>query len=235
MLPSNASSKWRGLSRWCAAIALLLALPALAQQAPTPAVETLGQATVYTVPTFADFWIHFAGTGDDLPAAMEAALKFQANFRERMLADKLTPVQADYAPPAIPSTMEARVPVSIFLRFGLGAFSTSEEGASAFAALCQSIASLSSSLGGTAMGPMLDTTDRDTVINSAITAATENAYSAADAVARALNSAVQAVEVVQVLEASWSQPLESQAVEPNLRQLSCTAKVRVTYMLRAPG
>jgi len=208
------------------------AASAFAQDLPVPRAETLGQATVYAPPTHVEFWLHFQARDANTEQAMKPVQEFEAKLAEALAAAELRPSSSEIAAPSIPDVREPQVLVTAVLRFSMMPFHNPQTGAVEFSKLCDKVRDLARGLECEVAGPVLDTTERNTMQQSALTAATETAFPAAEAIARSLETSVLAVESVQVLEISWNEGLEFQGVEPTLRQMSCTAKVRVLYMLR---
>lgn len=213
----------------------LLCLNATAQDPLISRVETLGQATVYAPPTRAEFWLHFQARDANLELAMGAVQEFESKLHKALTEAELRPASSEIASPSIPDIRDNRVIVSAVLRFSMMPYHNPQTGALEFAKLCDRVRQLARTLECEITGPVLDTTERNTMQQSALTAATESAYPGGEALSSALHSNIWAVESVQVLEITWNDPLEFQGLEPTLRQMSCTAKVRVTYALRGAG
>lgn len=213
-------------------LALGLSIAAGAQQAPTSRIETLGQTTVYAPPTHVEFWLHFQARDANIELAMKAVQEFEGKLHAKVTEEELRPSNVEISAPSIPDVREPRAVVSAVVRYPMSSFANAQTGPGEFAKLCDKMTEIAKALECEVTGPTLDTTERDTMVQSAVTASTENAYPAGEAIARTLNSSIYAVESVQVLEVLWNEPLEYQGVEPTLRQMSCTARVRVTYALR---
>lgn len=217
------------------AVFLLAAPCALAQGGPAPIVENTGQATVYGVPSYAEFWLHFEASGETLEAAMAMAGAFGENLQKQLLQAELQPGESGIDAPGIPPGQtedgDKVVLISAWLRFPFAPFSKPEVGLIQFARLCDKVYSLGRALDCRVSGPHLETADKESLARAAVTAATENAYSAAEAIAGVLRSAVFAVDSVQILDIEYNRPLDTQTYEPNFKQVSCTARVRVVYTL----
>jgi uncharacterized protein YggE len=216
-------------------VAGALCLPLVAQEALVSRLETLGQATVYAPPTHVEFWLHFQARDASTELAMDAVQAFEGKLHEAVTAAELRPSSSEIAAPTVPDVRDNRVVVSAVLRFSMIPLAHPDTGPGEFARLCDKMRALARELECEVTGPVLDTTERNTLQQAALNAAAETAYPAAEALSRTLNTNVWAVENVQVLEVLWNEPLEFQGLEPTLRQMSCTAKVRVTYALRAGG
>lgn len=215
-----------------ATLALGLCLLVQAQETPVSRIEAIGQSTTYATPTHADFWLHFQARDANMELAMKAVQEFEGKLQAKVAEAELRPSAFEISAPAVPDVRENRAVVTALMRFPMINFANIETGPAEFARLCDKLNEIAKALQCEITGPSLDTTERNTLLQAALTAATESAYPSGEAIARTLNSSIWAVETVQVLEVLWNEPLEFQGVEPTLRQMSCTAKVRVTYALR---
>lgn len=219
-------------------MAVLLAVSAVwAQVSPSPIVENTGYATVYGIPSHAEFWLHYEALGENIEAAMTKAIAFGEELQKQLVQAELQPGESGLDAPAIPPEQTAGeekvVVISSWLRFPLAPFSKPDVGPLQFARLCDKVSALGVALGCRVSGPHLEVADKDSLSRAAVTAATENAFSAAEAIAGVLRSAIFAVDSVQILDIEYNQPLETQTYEPTLKQVSCTARVRVVYTLTA--
>ncbi|MBI2433822.1 MAG: hypothetical protein HYV26_13225 [Candidatus Hydrogenedentes bacterium] len=203
-----------------------------AQETPISRIETLGQATVYAPPSHVEFWLHFQARDASMELAMKGIHEFEGKLQAKVNEAQIQSGAFEISAPAVPDVRENRVVITAVLRVPMTGFMNPETGAGEFARLCDKVAAIARDLECEITGPTLDTTERQALQQSALSTATEYAYPAAESIAKTLNSSIWAVETVQVLEVLWNQPLEFQGVEPTIRQLSCTAKVRVTYALR---
>src|SRR5690606_31412128 len=111
---------------------------------------------------------------------------------------KLRPMTFEISAPAVPDVRDTRAVVSAVLRFSMGPFGNSETGPVEFSRLCDRLTAIADALECEVVGPTLDTSERAALQQAALVAATESAYPAGDAIAKTLNSAIWAVETVQV-------------------------------------
>lgn len=207
-------------------------LPAAGQETQPPQIKNTGTATVYAPPAHADFWLHFSVCEETLEKSMGAAIKFEENLRGRITAAELRTSDLYLSAPAISDMQqEKRVRVSARVRFPMGSFLSPESGPGQFARLCDKMALISEGLGCAIEGPLLEAANRESVMQAAVTAATENAFPTADAIAGTLRGSIYAVDTVRVKEIIWNDAPEIRSVEPNMQQVSCTARVEVTYSL----
>jgi len=209
-----------------------LALAAVAQEElRTPVVESTGKATVYAPPASAGFWLHRTVQGESLEASMARALALEEDLRTQLGERELSPTLAEVMPPAVLHLTDNVVSASAHLQFSMTPFGNARTGPPAFAKLCAAVAALGEQLQCEVQGPLLKAGDEGALVKAAAVKATENAYLPASGVAEALKSSIYAVDTVIVDEVQWNAPLDSEAVEPNLRQVSCTVTVRVAYTL----
>ncbi len=219
--------------RTCYAVVLLAAavVPAAAQTASTPVIANTGEATVYAHPIYADFWLHLDTTGDTMETAMAASEDFPARLRDLLQAKDLHVSDFEVTHPAIMSLDDNRVRTSARLRFPMGSFAKPDTGPKMYGRLCDTVRGVAQTLNCDLVGPLLEPGDRAEVRKSAISAATENAYAPAAAVATALKSEIFAVDSVEILEIRWNMPEETGVPGENIRQVSCIARVRVVYQV----
>lgn len=209
--------------------ACLAALPAAAQQTHSTVVETTGAATIFAAPTHADFWVHLVTSAETFRGAMDTAEQFERRLREALAAKSITPNEIEVAGPAIETVKEPLVDISVKLRFNMGPYKSADTGARQFAGLCDNLKAVAAQVATSIDGPLLILADEDTILRTAVTKATENAYPAAEAIARELSSNVYAVAAVSVESVVWNAAPEVRAAQPALKQVSCTATVRVAY------
>jgi len=215
------------------ALMLVSALGAVAQEVPLSFVEADGEATVFAPPTQAEFLVEFTAGEEpsnvaSLAKVEEAVKAFRAGLNE---AD-LHPVDFEVSAPAIREAFKGNAGSVARMRFPLGGYANPDTGPALFAELCDKLSALTTKVGGDLVGPKYDVEDRETVLRSAVTQATTIAYPVGDAIALALASRIEYVETVKVTEVIWNKPFEGKTVEPTLKQISCTAKVHVTYAVR---
>lgn len=221
------------MRRVCMLAALLCLGVAAVQGQETPAayVESDGEATITTGPNLVSFWFHF-GVGE---ATMEDAVAVAEGFDNRLNVAlqeaNLVPVEFELTPIAINSLEPPSVYVGARTVFSMANYAKPGEGAKLFARLCDGIRAVATKLECELSGPVFEVNDKDGIVRQAVAAATERAFPPAESVARALKNAVWAVDTVRVLEVTWNKDLIAPRPTPNIREVACTAKVRVTYTL----
>ncbi len=209
-----------------------VALPAVAQEVNPPQIRSLGVATVYAAPAHADFWLHLTVKEDTLEKSMGAAAQFEENLRGRLTAAELRASDIYVSPPAVSAVQEEKtVRVSARVRFPMASFISPETGPAFFGRLCDKIAAIAEGLACVTEGPIFEPANRESMVQAAVTAATENAFPVADAVAGALRGSIYAVDTVRMREIVWNDAPDVRGVQPNMQQVSCTARVEVIYTL----
>ncbi|MFP4502480.1 MAG: SIMPL domain-containing protein [Candidatus Hydrogenedentota bacterium] len=210
-------------------VAAAMAMGAAWGQQVSTLIETTGEATIYTAPTHADFWIHLVAAEEDFRSGVSAAEQFERALREALASKSITPTDTDVQAPAIATVNQPLVDISAKLQFNMGPYKNKDNGPQQFAALCDNLKEIAGNVGTSIEGPILYVENDRTAVRSAVAKATENAYPPAEAIAQELNSNVYAVASVNVEELRWNDAEEVRAAEPNLRQVSLTAVVRVAY------
>jgi uncharacterized protein YggE len=213
----------------CLVIALAAALPSAAQNAPL--VINRSTATVYAPPAFVGFFLRYRQDGESLEASLTRADSFVEALRADLAESGVKPQNVNFASPALPDVRENTVHTSANLVFSMAPFLHREKGLATFASLCETLRALAEKHGCVLQGPLFEAEDAAAVVESAVMAATEDAYAAASAVAAALNSVVVAVDSVEIEEVAWNKDKKDDHATPQLRELSCSAKVKVTYLL----
>lgn len=210
--------------------AMLFAGAASGQEHLSSIIESEGTATILVEPNRAEFWLYLSVADAQLETAMENARGFEEELRAALAAREVQPSEIQVSAPAIPPG-EGLVQVSARLRFNLGAYTHPETGYKQFAALCDRLAAIAADLECGFEGPFLQVRDPESVVRAAVTRATENAYGAAEAIAAALNSTIFAVETVSISGVVWNETPGHRGAQPTLKEMSCTANVRVIYVL----
>lgn len=212
-----------------AALVLCAAFMGHAQPPNATLIETTGEATITQAPAHAEFWIHLVASADQFRAGMESAEQFERKLREALAAKAIAPNEITVTAPAIESVNEPLIDISARLRYSMAAYKSAETGAKLFAALCDGLHEVASRVGTSIEGPFMQVQDEKTVVRNAVTRATENAYSPAEAIATELKSAVYAVASVSVVDIVWNKAPGRRGAQPTLNEISCTATVRVVY------
>jgi len=206
-----------------------LLLAASAFGADQPVVVNTGTATAYGTPATVEFTLLKEFKETDLKTAAEKCAAFVAQAQESLRAGDVQPLDVQPVPGTVAAADQKLVRGGVVARFSMAAFNTANTGPVGFAALCDKISAMTSALGATLKPPKFSPGESDTAVTQAVTKATENAYAAAESLAFALKSAIYSVQEAEILELAWSEsPVEAPGEVP---QLSCTARVRVTYQL----
>lgn len=233
----------------CLGVTLLaVCAAARAQDGFVSYVEVDAEHTVYVPPNYVAFRLEFqSGPGEPGDAAKSAADAVgdidasQKAFREALNNLDLHPIEIELGVPSVRAAIPATAVAGIRLKFSLAGFANPDTGPAMFAGLCDKIADLATKNNAQLAGPEFGVEDEESVVRNVVTLATTDAYPVGDALALALSARVELVESVKVTEIRWSrQPpadklltATSDPLEPNFRQISCTAKVHVTYAVRS--
>ncbi len=217
----------RMLSAVCLAACLLPAVTAYG--AEQPVVVNTGTATMHAAPATVEFTLLKDFKENDLKTAAEKCAAFVTQAQEALRSGDVPPLEVQIIPGAVISIEERTVRGGVVARFTMTPFNAPGAGPLGFAALCDKVTAMTTALSVKLTGPKFKPAENDSTAAQAVTKATENAYASAESLAFALKSAIYSVQEAEILDLAWSQtPTETPAEVP---QLSCTAKVRITYQL----
>ena len=216
------------------ALALILAATVPAQETPSPLITNTGRATIYVPTTSADFLLSLQTSGETFQSALEQLGTFRETLRAALADRELKPTDINYSPPLIKDVSCKQIGLTARIIFPVAVWAAQEDSARAFARICDEMAALGAQLGVVVTGPFYETDDEETVTGSAVTAAVEQAYASAATAAATLHSSVYAVDTIEILSTEWNKNAEGEERLPNFREVSCTATVKVTYLLTPP-
>lgn len=216
------------------AAGLVAAYGAAGQEVPASVIESEGIATVDTAPSYVEFWLHAAPRGATQAEAMESALRFESALRRELDERGVKPAELVFDPVSIPDVLIKEARVSARLRLSTSVFSSPDMGMKDFAAFCDKIDAMARKLECQPEGPFWGIENTEAIEAMAIGRATEKAYAPAKAAAEILNGQIVAVDQVAVMGVAWNSREKTPAPVPNLRRISCTARVHVVYAL-TPG
>jgi len=208
---------------------MVLSLAAFCQEGPVSTIETEGVATVDAVPAYVEFSLRAFCPAATLVEATEAALQFEPNVRKALQAAELTPTELAFTGVAVPDVSLKVAHVSARLRFRANTYISAEEGPRLFASLCDKMLNLAVGLSYQIEGPVLIVEDKEAIEDAAIARATEKAYTPAKAAAQVMSGQIIAVDKVVVQSLVWNKAPGVNATQPDLRKLTCTATVKVSY------
>jgi len=212
-------------------ILLLTGYAAVAQDLQVSVIESEGIATVDTVPTYVEFWLHAAPQGATHVEAVNAALGFEGTLRSELDNAGVKPADLIFESVAVPDILVKEARVSARLRFSAAVFNSPETGIRDFAALCDKVDAIAKKLECQPEGPSLGVENTESIEEAAIGRATEKAYPQAKAAAQVMNGQISAVDRVSVESVLWNSAPDANAGLPSIRRITCTARVRVTYAL----
>ena len=209
--------------------AFLFSTVCAAQDVGVTLIESTGTGTVHGVPTHVDFWVHREVEGESNEAAIVQAERLEGELLRALEEAKTPRVTLEVTGPAVSDLDKKWAVSSARMRFTVVHYGDSAKTVREFGMLCDKVAAAAASVGGTLRGPQLDTSQRDALMKQAVKLAIENAYPAAEAASEALKSSFYSVDSVRITSITWNRTPDSEAPEPNLRRISCTAELRVVY------
>lgn len=217
------------------AVQLVAALTpyAAAQNDSLSTIDAAGEASVSTQPDYVDFWLTFRATANTFEESARKAVPFEENLTKALEKKELVPASVVVSGLSIPSMNVPEAVVSARVRVQLLRFSPDEDKGVAFGALCDTIAGIAKTLGCAVEGPELQSDERETLEQDAVARATENALYRADAIAALMDSEIYAVQSVSVLDVKWSSATGEKDTLPDLKRITCTARVKVVYRYAA--
>ena len=191
-------------------------------------IHNVGETKVEARPDHVDFWLTREFTADTMQEAMAEASGFEQTVvatlnqngvspRETLVGEK-RPIDA-----ALPLVQRF-----VRIRFQHHAFRNPEDGMEQFAEVCDGLRQVAEDLDASLEGPYYDVADRDSVEQTAVNRAMEEAYPLANSAAQLMQGRIRAVDHVEILEISWERPVRS-AEEALQERMICVARVRVTY------
>ena len=205
------------------------AVAAMAYGAEQPVVVNTGTATMHAAPATVEFTLLKDFKESDLKSSTEKCADFVTQAQAALRAGEVPPLEVQVIPGAVASIGDKTVHGGVVARFTMAPFNAPSAGPVGFATLCDKVSAMASALGAKLVGPKFLPAENDSAAAQAVTKATENAYAAAESLAFALKSAIYSVQEAEILELNWT---ETQTETPGeVPQLSCTARVRITYML----
>ncbi len=214
-----------------AIVALVVQFKSIAQEPESSFIVSDGVGTVYAPPSHVAFWLHFSLPEGDLRRGLAAAKPIEGQLREFFANRESRPVTTDIYPPHVASLEEGRSKVTVELRFSMAGLMGGETGAAKFGGLCEEIKVLGKKLVCGVSEPAMVIAEDSVTIQEAVHEATKQAFTAASGAAAALGAEIRTVERVKVLEITWNDPPDTEAIYPNIERVACTARVRVTYVL----
>lgn len=212
-------------------LALVCGAAAVAAPPGVSTIQTNGEATVYGLPTHVSIWIEKAHGGADLEAAMRAAEGFAEILRAELAAIEAQPGEFNALAPLVSDVNRPEARAVVRLQFAVGTLGAADAANARFAKLCAQLKAVADKLEAEARGPIFEAANAEALMRQAVAEAVSNAYPAAEAAAAVLGEPIFAVDHVELVETVWNGPSEQWDNRPSLRQVACTAKVKVTYAL----
>jgi len=192
-------------------------------------IESEGAATVDASPSYVEFWLHLKASSATIVEAVQGVSGLDASLRAAAADRELAPLSILVSSPAVASMDPPEAKASAQVLFDATRFANLETGPREFAGLCDKVAALAKSLDCTVEGPIFTVADPDVLEQNAVARAVENALPAAEGAAQVMGGYLALVENVEVTSVAWSPEADSRVPQPEIRRVSCTAKVRVVY------
>lgn len=216
----------------CLCILAFLAVSPLAAAAvtqPTATIESEGIGTVEAAPDYAEFWLHRRAAGKSVAESAQNMKAFEAALQKELTDRQLTPLETRFSSLAVPNAANLETKQSVRLRFSVAKFSNTEDGPAQFAKLCDDVLALAWAVQCIPEGPILGVSNTKPLEQAAVALAAEKAYPAAEAMALVMKMQIFSVDNAKVLSIVWNQDPHSKAPQPDIRRVTCTARVQVCY------
>lgn len=207
---------------------MCIAASTQAADAP-PTIVNVGEAETLAAIGQVEFLFVRHFIADTLEESVTLCETFLEAAPQAIRGSELQPLEIRTSPPVITSVSEHQSRATVAVRFGMAAFNTAKTGPTQFAALCDKLTGLATTMKATLSSPDFRPAEQENTEANVLARATENAYLPAEAVAVAVKSAIFAIDNVKVLELTWEQQPEAQYGDAP--QLNCRARVQVTYVL----
>jgi len=222
----------RGL---CAVLSILITatVEAVAQPEAPPLIENEGVGIIEIEPDYAEFWLTKKAAGDSFEEAAKLVSGFEEALKAKLEELELVPYSTAVSGVSIPDIEKKEAVVSARLRFSLSSMPGGEDRVAAYGKLCDDVTKLAAATGAVLEGPFLGYGDEQRIEQQAVARATENALYKADAVASIMQSQIIAVQHVEIREVSWDSTSERVDTVPDIRRISCEARVLVSYLYGA--
>lgn len=196
-------------------------------------IESEGRATVDAVPNYVEFWFHVLRGAETLEAAAGMVANLEERVREVVQEHEIQPIEVEISPLAVPDVRLSEVQRTIRLRFSALNFTDPERGVTRFARFCDLLTTIAANEDWLLEGPVFGMNNRDEFEQLAVSNATKEAYPTAEGIAQVLRGTLTSVDSVVVLSIDWNRNPDKRFPLPNIRTVSCSAHVRVTYLFEA--
>lgn len=212
-----------------------MALHAEAQSAPRNTISSEGTATVDAAPNFAGFWLHKTVTGASMAEATRTATGWRGVLSERFKSWEGPPKSIEVSDVSIADATQPIVKLSAYIKFDASRFAAPDEGPQVFARLCDDLLAVAKEQGAQLEGPVLGLDAPETLEQAAVARAMEQALPPAAGAAAIMRTQIASVESVEILSIAWNRDFRSKAPQPQVRRVTCTARVKVTYTYGVTG
>lgn len=196
-------------------------------QIPPALVVNTGVATVTEAPSIIEVLVEHKYQDHDLVVALAQAGNFESRLRETLNNNKLYPTEVEAVPPYVSSLPDGEVTASVRLQFVLPRLGNTIDRVTQTTQLRRTLNNMAETMQFQYTEPVWTVDNPQLMEKEAVDLATENAYFLAEAAANSLDNNIDRVDSIEILGVEWN----ITEGHPNMNAVSCTAKVKVVYVL----
>lgn len=219
----------------CQRYVLCVALSAVMLTAPAAfgqdayAIDSVGTATVDVAPATVVFQLELLPGGGPAVDLLQDAVEFETTVRAEIQKRGLTPTQIAFSGLNYMHPEMLGPNASAYLRFSAAQYAVGEDAGEKFAALHDEITAIAAATKARTFPETYEASDPEQVEAAAVARAVEKAYPPAKAAADVMNAKIVSVGNVSVGASVWSNT-DSAPADYNIRRITCTATVNVSYI-----
>lgn len=221
--------RWGGLL----SVLLIMGFANAQNQAPYAGggIESDGVATVESPPDYVEFWLHKTAQGATAAETVAAAALFETQLDDQIkTAEWPAPSSKEVSEMSFGDINRPAAKVSAHLTFSARPFANPKTGLADFAKLCDGMTALAKTLACTIEGPFFSVAAKSETEQAAVARAVEQALAPALGAAQVLKTRIESVDSVVVKEVVWNREPDTRAAQPQIRRVTCTARVHVKYL-----
>ena len=193
------------------------------------AIDSVGTATVDVAPATVVFQLELLPGGGPAVDLLQQAVEFEATVRAEIQKRGLTPTQITFTGLNYSHPELLGPNASAYLRFSAAQYAVGEDADEKYAALHDEITAIAAVAKARTYPETYEASDPEQVEAAAIARAVEKAYPPAKAAADVMNAKIVSVGNVSVGALVWSKTGSAPA-DYNVRRITCTATVNVSYI-----
>jgi len=211
-----------------ALLAVLLSAPvAFGQDAY--AIDSVGTATVDVAPATVVFQLELLPGNGPAVDLLQQAVEFEKTVRAEIQKRGLTPTQITFSGLNYSHPELLGPNASAYLRFSAAQYAVGEDADEKYAALHDEITAIAAAAKARTYPETYEASDPEQVEAAAVARAVEKAYPPAKAAADVMSARILLVGNVSVGTLVWSNTGSAPA-DYNVRRITCTATVNVSYI-----